>query len=226
MDYSLKHLIERLSQSEVFKYSSDQELLELANLAMRKSLKKGDILCRQGENRRFVMYIGSGALRSVINNPNGKEYIVSTWEAGDEFWSHTLLDQEPMPSTLEAIKSSTIFWWNGDAVLELILGNNLATRALLRRQTQLIRDRRENIYNLAFNPVANRLAKLILEKFIKAENSTVQRDLSLEDMASMIASSPEVICRIMYQFQADGLLSIDRASITLHDYEALEKFLS
>ncbi len=100
-----------------------------------------------------------------------------------------------------------------------------ATRALLRRQTQLIRERRENIYNLAFNPVANRLAKLILEKFMKEENSSVQRDLSLGDMAAMIATSPEVICRIMYQFQADGLLSIDRASITVHDQEALEKLL-
>jgi len=225
MDYSIKHLIERLNQSDVFKFLSDEERLELAKLAMRKSLKKGDVLCRQGENRRFVTYIASGALRSVINNSDGKEYIVSIWEAGGEFWSHTLLDDEPMPSTLEAIKSSTIFWWIGDTVLELILGNKTAARALIRRQTQIIRRRRENIYNLAFNPVANRLAKLILEEFIKADNSTVQRDLSLGDMASMIATSPEVICRIMYQFQADGLLSIDRASITVHDQVALEKLL-
>ena len=225
MDYSLKHLIERLSQSEVLGFLSDEEQLELAKLAMRKSLKKGDVLCRQGEERRFVAYIASGTLRSVIINPDGKEYIVSMWEAGNEFWSHTLLDDEPMPSTLEAVKSSMIFWWNGDAVLDLVLGNKAAALALIRRQTQIIRKRRENIYNLAFNPVANRLAKLILEKFIRSENATVQRDLSLADMAAMIATSPEVICRIMYQFQANGLLSVDRASITIHDHEALEKFL-
>jgi len=225
MDYSITRLIERLNQSEVFKFLSDEELLELAKLAMRKSLNKGDVLCRQGDFRRFVTYIASGTLRSVINNPEGKEYFVSNWEAGDEFWSHTLLDNEPMPSTLEAIKSSTIFWWIGEPVMELILGNKAAARALICRQTKIIRKRRENIYNLAFNPVANRLAKLILEIFIKADNPTVQRDLSLGDMAAMIATSPEVICRIMYQFQADGLLSIDRASITIHDHEGLKKFL-
>lgn len=226
MDYSIKHLVERLSRSNVFRFLSDEECLELARLGMRKSLKKGDVLCRQGEDRRFVAYIASGALRSVINNPDGKEYVVSIWEEGEEFWSHTLLDDEPMPSTLEAVSSSTIFWWIGDTVMELILGNKNAARALIRRQTQLIRKRRENIYNLAFNPVANRLAKLILEKFIRANNPTLQRDLSLGDMAAMIATSPEVICRIMYQFQEKGLISIDRASITIHDHEALEKILS
>ena len=53
----------------------------------------------------------------------------------------------------------------------------------------------------------------------------MQRDLTLEDMAAMIATSPEVICRIMYQFQTEGLLRIDRASITLNDRPTLEKLI-
>jgi CRP-like cAMP-binding protein len=171
------------------------------------------------------LYIASGTLRSVISTPDGREYIVSTWEAGEEFWSHTLLDGEPMPSTLEAIKATTIYRWPGETALELLLRNHAATRALIRRQTQLIRKRRENIYSLAFNPVASRLAKLVVDKFFNAEEPTVQRDLTLEEMASMVATSPEVICRILYQFQAEGLLSVKRASITLHDRDGLEKLI-
>ena len=98
-------------------------------------------------------------------------------------------------------------------------------RALLRRQTQLIRKRRESIYNLAFNQVASRLAKMVIEKFANAESPTVQRDLTLEDMASMVASSPEVICRILYQFQAEGYLKVTRASITLNNRQALENLI-
>ena len=41
----------------------------------------------------------------------------------------------------------------------------------------------------------------------------------------MIATSPEVICRVMYQFQTDGLLRVDRASITLQDQATLEKLV-
>jgi CRP-like cAMP-binding protein len=185
------------------------------------------VICFQGDDCRLVLYIASGALRSVISAPDGREYVVSTWGAGDEFWSHTLLDGDPMPSTLEAVQKSTlVYQWPGEKVFELLLRNHAAVRALLRRQTHLIRKRRESIYNLAFNPVASRLAKLVVDKFANAEGPTVQRDLTLEEMASMVATSPEVICRVLYQFQTEGLLSINRASITLHDRAGLEKLIN
>ena len=221
----MNFLTKQLSGTEVFSHMTEMERLELARLATRKVLGKGDVLCFQGDNCEFVLYIASGTLRSVINTPDGREYIVSTWEAGEEFWSHTLLDGEPMPSTLEAIKATTVYQWPGETALEILLRNHTATRALIRRQTQLIRKRRENIYSLAFNPVASRLAKLVVDKFFNEEGPTVQRDLTLEDMAAMVATSPEVICRVLYQFQAEGLLSVNRASITLHNRDALEKLI-
>ncbi len=226
MEKKIKYLIGQLGNTEVFGHLTETERHELARIAVRRSLRKGHVLCSQADEYRFVLYIASGTLRSTITAPDGREHIVSTWEAGEEFWSHTLLDGDPMPSTLEATQTGTIIYqWPGETALELLLRNHKATRALLRRQTQLIRKRRENIYSLAFNPVASRFAKLVLEKFINAESATVQRDLTLEEMAAMIATSPEVICRIMYQFQTDGFLSVNRASITLQDQAALEELI-
>ncbi|MFZ5821457.1 MAG: Crp/Fnr family transcriptional regulator [Chloroflexota bacterium] len=226
MDTNLERLIERLRRAEVLGYLTEGERVELARPAVRRSLGKGDVISFQGDDARFVLFIASGALRSVISAPDGREYIVSTWETGEEFWSHSLLDGDPMPSTLEAIhKSTVVYQWPGEIALQAVLRNERATRALLRRQTQLIRKRRQNIYNLAFNPVASRLAKLVVDKFANAESPTVQRDLTLEEMASMVASSPEVICRILYQFQSEGLLQVNRASITLHNREGLEKLI-
>jgi CRP-like cAMP-binding protein len=130
-----------------------------------------------------------------------------------------------MPSTLEVVRSTNLYQWEGEKALQIVFRNQNAVRALLRRQTQLIRKRRESIYNLAFNQVASRLAKMVIEKFENAESPTVQRDLTLEDMPSMVASSPEVICRILYQFQAEGYLKVTRASITLHNRQALENLV-
>lgn len=220
-----KRIVEQLSQTEVFGYLTDVERIELAKLAIQKILKKGDAVFFQGDKYYSVLYIASGALRSIINTPDGREYVVYTWEAGEEFWSHTLLDGDPMPSTLKAFKKTTIYQWPGETVFELLFRNKVALRALIRRQTQLIRKRRENIYNLAFNPVASRLAKLVVSKFDNVKGQSVQRDLTLEDMASMTATSPEVICRILYQFQDEGFLSVDRATITLRNRAALEKLI-
>lgn len=221
----MTHLPNLLSKVEVFDQFSARELQELSQLAIHRTLRKGDVLCHQEDHWPNVLYIASGALRSTINSPDGRTFVVSLWEHGQTFWAHTLFDQEPMPSTLEAARATQLYQWSGEEVLQIVFRNPNTMRALLRRQTRLIRKRRESIYNLAFNPVASRLAKLIAEKFLRSDASTVQRDMTLVDMAEMVASSPEVVCRLLYQFQDSGVITIDRASITLCDRQALESLI-
>jgi len=221
----MSHLAELLKTVETFEKLTDGEREDLANLAIRRSLKKNEVICRQEDNWPNVFYIAFGSLRSIIAAPDGRSYVVSTWKKGEVFWAHTIFDQDPMPSNLEAVATTNIYLWEGEKALQIVLHNQGATRALLRRQTLLIRKRRESIYNLAFNPVANRLAKLIIEKFFDTNGPVVQRDLTLVEMAEMVATSPEVICRLLYQFQSAGTISISRASITLHDRDALEKLV-
>ncbi|MCU0486957.1 MAG: Crp/Fnr family transcriptional regulator [Anaerolineales bacterium] len=218
----MNHLTTLLSTAEVFGKLTDLERETLSRLAAKRHIKKGEIIFFQEDLWPNVCYIATGELRSVINSPDGRSYIISPWAAGEVFWGHTIFDELPMPSTLEASRASILYQWKGEDALKLVLGNQAATRDLLRRQVSLIRRRRENIYSLVFNPVVSRLAKLIVDKFESAENPTVQRDLTLEEMAGMIATSPVVVCRLLYRFQAEGILSINRASITLNDRKALE----
>lgn len=216
---------EQLANTEVFGQLNHSERAGLARLARKRAVGKGEILCHQGDNWLQVVYIANGQLRSSINSPDGRSYIISTWETGEIFWAHTIFDQMPMPSTLEAVRASTLYQWNGKDAFEIVLRNPAATRALLKRQTSLIRRRRENIYGLVFNPVVSRLAKLIVGKFSALENLTIQRDLTLDEMAGMVATSPVVVCRLLYQFQTEGILTIKRASITLNDRNALERLI-
>jgi len=219
----MSQLTDLLKNVEVFGQLTDAERGDLARLAVRRSLKRDEILCHQEDHWPFVLYIAHGSLRSMITSPDGRSYVVSTWEKGEVFWAHTIFDQDPMPSTLLAGKTTNIYQWEGEEALNIVFRNELAIRALLRRQTCLIRRRRDSIYNLAFNPVSSRLAKLIKEKFFTTDEPTAQRDLTLGEMAEMVATSPEVVCRLLYQFQAAGAIAINRASITLHDRAVLER---
>jgi len=221
----MNNLIDLMAGAEVLGKFTTPEREELASLAIRRELTQGSILCQQGEPWPFVFFIATGLLKTVIGSPDGRIYVVSTWEKGVEFWGHTLFDGDGMPSTAEVAEDMIGYQWQGEVILRFVLRNSEVVRALLHRQTRLIRKRRENIYNLAFNPVASRLAKLIVEKFTDAENPTVQRDLTLEEMAAMVATSPEVICRVLYQFQDNGILHVDRATITLRDRQGLENLI-
>jgi CRP-like cAMP-binding protein len=70
-----------------------------------------------------------------------------------------------------------------------------------------------------------RLASLLLDSFYEQEGATMERDLTLSEIATMVASSPEVICRVLHNFQAEGILDVTRAHITLHDRDALSRLV-
>ena len=88
--------------------------------------------------------------------------------------------------------------------------------------TRIMRRAREIIYGLAFQPVASRLAGYLLDNLRDAEQDTFEREMTLEDIAAVLATSPEVVCRLLYQFQADEILKVNRTQITLQDRAALQ----
>ena len=220
----MNDLVAFLDKASVLGKFTHAQKQRLASMAVQHVLERDKSLYWQGDHWPNVLLISSGKLRSVIHAPDGRSYVVSTWEEGDEFWGHTLFDGEPMPSTLEASQNSVVYQWDGEEVLRILFENPDATRALLSRQIKLIRKRRETIADLAFQPVTGRLAKLLLEQ-VPASETSAQRDLTLDQIASRVASSPEVVCRTLYQLQRDGLLQVTRASITLHDRPALERLV-
>ncbi len=221
----MPELIALLENAKVLGKFTCLQKQRLASLAIRRVLKRDEALYWEGDLWLNVLLIASGKLRSVIHSLDGRSYVVSNWEEGEEFWPHTIFDGEPMPSTLEAAQESIIYQWDGESALQILFENSAAIRALLQRHIKMIRKRRDTISDLAFQPVTSRLAKLLLEQVPASENSA-QRDLTLDQIASMVASSPEVVCRTLYHLQREGFLRVTRASITLHDRSALERLVS
>jgi CRP-like cAMP-binding protein len=189
---------------------------------VRRELRGRESLCLQGDNWRNVVLIASGKLQSVIHSLSGtKSYVVSTWTPGEEFWPHPLFDRGTNPSSLEAAEDSVVYEWDGEKVLNLLLESPDAVRALFARLIGLIRKRRQKIFDLAFHPVTGRLAGVLLEQVPEAAGFAA-RDLTLDQIAARVATSPEVVCRVLYQLQRDGLLELTRASITLSDRAGIE----
>jgi CRP-like cAMP-binding protein len=221
----MSELVGLLQQEQVFGCLKEDQRADLAGRATRRQFDKDEVVCRQGDSWPYVMYIASGGLRTVMSAPDGRNFVGWTWEPSEVFWAPTVFDDDSVPSTLEAITPTSVYLWKGVDALRIVLQNEDAVRALLRRQTLIIRQRRQGIYNLAFSTLASRLARLLVDRVFASGESTVQRELTLGDMAEMIASSPEVVCRLLYQFQGLGAISINRASITLHERRTLEKLI-
>jgi CRP-like cAMP-binding protein len=188
-------------------------------------LHRGAVLCHQGDEWPYAVFVARGELRWAILSVGGREQVLFRIETGRTFWAHSLFDGEPMPASLTAAKASLVYLWPQEVIAPMLSRNPALLWEILRIMMGTMRRAREVIYGLAFKPVAGRLAKLLLEQAVGQEDQPVQREMTLSEIAATVATSQEVVCRLLYQFQADKIIELNRASFKLSDRAALEKMV-
>lgn len=217
-----KHIIGLLGSTQVLGELSVKELEILSRLATPKTFSRGEIICLEGEHWPYVILVISGIIETLLSSPEGRTFSGNLWKKGDVLWSPTIFDGGVSPATVRALRNSTVCIWEGEMVLDQVVQNSQAVRKMLSHLASQLRDRREAIYTQIFNPVSIRVAEYILDYCKEQEEKILDREFTLEEIASQIAASPEGVCRVLYQFQKNGLLKIDRNQILVLNTKALE----
>lgn len=213
----------QLANAPVFGKLSDAARAELAKLAARKEIPRGEFLCRQGEVWACALWVASGRMRWSMLSAGGQEHTLIVVEPGSVFWAPSLFDDEAMPASLAAVKDAVVYIWQRDLLLPLLYRSPEALWEINRTLIHTMRRAREIIYGLAFQPVAGRIANILLTE--SGDSKIVERDWRLDELATMVASTPEVVCRVLHQFADAGLLGITRTRITLYDRPGLERLV-
>jgi CRP/FNR family transcriptional regulator len=78
------------------------------------------------------------------------------------------------------------------------------------------------ITGLAFQQVAGRLAHLLLKFPNDNQKGPMVRSLTLDDMASRIGSTREMVCRFLQGFANQGIIKITRTELEIIDRDQLE----
>ena len=127
-----------------------------------------------------------------------------------------------MPVTLQAHESSLIYLWSRETVMPILIRNGQSAWELCRLMAVRMQYASEILEGLAFQSVAGRVARLLLEQY-PAHQSVVPRHLTLDEMASRVGTTREIVCRILYRFAEQGAIQINRTEFTFMDRSLLEE---
>lgn len=221
----MQQLATRLSQIKVFDKLPQAVCQTLMEQARCSQLQPDEFLFHQGDVWPYVVFVASGELRWTLLSVSSREHILFMVRPDESFWAHSFFDDQPMPASLRATKQTDVYVWSRESIQPVLFNYPEAMWQITKIQVDTMRRAREVIYGLAFQPVAARLANLLLNSFYEQGGTAVERDLTLSDIAAIVASSPEVVCRLLHQFQAEGILEVTRAHITLHDRDALTQMV-
>lgn len=194
----------------------------LMQAGVRRTYEAGQIFAVRGEVWPFLFQVESGKVQAEKESVEGRRLQVLTVGPGEIFWGLAFFhDDAPMPVMLQATTRSTVLLWSRDRLLPLLLENSRVLWELSRIMVRRMARASDIVEDLAFQPVAARLARLLLERYEGTSTGPVERDLTLDEMAARIGTTREMVCRILYQFSDDDLIQITRTEFTLSDTRGL-----
>ncbi len=117
--------------------------------------------------------------------------------------------------TLQARDAICLWLWPRDTILPFLLENGKASRELCCLPVRRMERASEILGQLAFQPVAGRVARLLLDHFKDSDGNRLKRDLTLDEMAARAGTMREMVYRAPYSYSDKGLIHITRTEFQL-----------
>jgi len=218
----LSDLHRLLKETNPFAYFDETHRAEITALAHQRRFEKGEFITLHGESWPYLILVKEGSLHGVKESEGGRHLVVLTLTQGDVFWGLTFFDKDStMPVSLQSVKSGLLASWSRDDLLPFLLANGEAMWSLCGLLIMRMKQASNIVESLAFQPVAGRLANLMLERYGSTGKDPVARDLTLDALAAYVGTTREMVCRILYRFSDENLIHITRTEFSIKDQEGL-----
>jgi len=220
----MEYVTEMPTQGSVLAKLSESERKMLQQFAVQKEYKKGEFVAHYGDIWPYVAIVNSGMINVVKLSAEGRRLGGLKLRSGDEFWGPSLFDGEPLPAALEVGQAGTVVTiWHRNHVLPIVQKNPVILWELCLLLMKRMRQASGFVEGLTFHPVAGRLAQLLLKQFEGSTSDLVTRELSLDEMGTIIGTTSVMVCKQLYRFAEDGMINVSRTEFQLTDQAGLEK---
>ena len=199
-----------LAATRLFGELEPAALSGLAERAVERSYKKGQLLVYQGDSGDSVFVLVEGLVKVMVTSEEGEEMVLVTLRPTDTFGELSLVDGGPRSASAEAVEPTRVLIITRPILLELLAEHPSLTDALLRSLGALARRLTEQAADLVFLDIHGRMAKLLLtlaEERGKesAEGIVLDLNLTQADLAAMVGGSRQSVNQTLRSFESPRL---------------------
>jgi CRP/FNR family transcriptional regulator len=214
-----------LTQISIFAHLDQDEIRSLIDFGITRQYRTDEWIVYQGDTWPYLFVVIDGEVIAVKESMQGRSLILESFSSGEIFWGLTFfLEDVPMPAGLRASRNCALLLWSQERVASLLKRDGRLSWALSQVVLQRALRASDIVDGLAFQPVAGRLARLLVEQFGETEGEIISRDLTLDEMAAYIGTTREMVSRILHRFSHDGIIEITRTEFVFTDWDKLRQF--
>lgn len=215
-----------IAKNDVFAALPTTRLEDVSRAAIARQYSQGETIVEAGQIWPYLLLVKTGAIQARKYSLEGRSLVVTTFSRGDIFWGLAFFyPQRSMPVSLVAAEATRLLLWPAERLQPVLIENGQFAWELARLMIDKMARANEILEEMAFQPVAGRLARLLAESGQQVNAGVVLRSLTLDEMAARIGSTREVVCRFLHRFADDGIIDITRTEYRIVDPTRLQELM-
>ncbi len=219
-----------LHRVPVFSALGEDELAHVAEVAVPRRFDAGEVVFREGDESNTCYIVRSGGARAVREHPHGRSITLANFGPGDIFGELAMFDNERRSATVEATEATEAIAILGGDMRRLLRQHPEISVKLLSALGRRLRQTNERLARQSFQTVQSRVAAVLLQFVTAAQaEGRAEGDVLITstqaDLAQLAGSSRESASRFLAVLERAGVITQGRGRLTVHDPEALGRYV-
>lgn len=219
-----------LASVPVFETLEPADLDRVAEVAVPRRFAPHHTIFREGDESDTCYVVSSGHARAVREHADGRTISLAHFGPGDIFGELAMFDDERRSATIETLDEMEAVAILGPDMRRLIREHpDLAVKLVISLGRRL-RETNERLSRQSFQTVQSRVAEVLGQLVEQARSEgTGSNDVLVKitqaDIAQLAGSSRESASRFLAVLERAGILTQGRGRLTVHDPEALRRYV-
>lgn len=216
-----RNLLETISNSELFKDISSQEIehILLNNSYKIGTYHKNDVFALAGDKVNYLMLVLSGALIARMVSNSGKHVQIDKITEGRVIAPAMIFASDnTFPVNVIPEDEVSVFFMHKDTFLKAMQDNEKLLFNFIRIVSDINRFLSQKIHSLSLRTIRGKLAEYILQlSEIQGKTQTVIFPLTRQELADKFAIARQALSRSLSELEEDGLIKVSAKSIMIID---------
>jgi CRP-like cAMP-binding protein len=220
--------VTRSQHFALFTDISAQDRTVIVSAARERMFSRGQIIHIEGDDMRQVVLLTSGYAKMVQCGQNGSAVILRLCGPGELVGTLGVTMQARYRSTPQAIASSTALVWERDVFESLskrFPSLRLNVAYILYKQLEDMEDRFREISTERVAPRLGRQIFRLVEQVGIPSNSSVEINLTREELAQLIGTSLFTVSRLLSEWDRKGIVTTRREGFSVDNLKALQELI-
>ncbi len=207
-----------LGRSFIFSSLNDDELGELADLAIERSFVPNEFIFWDGDASEWFYIVAEGKVKVLKYSSSGREFIIAFFGPGEMFGEVAVFENKPYPASAQAVAETKVVGIRRGDLLSFLTNRPQVALRIISVLGGRLRDAQGRLRDLAGERVEQRLASVLLMLSTKLG---LTLPFTRQEIADMVGTTTETAIRIISHLKDRGIILSIRGKVIILDEEIL-----